>query len=65
MAGFASMLEIVNVPAEEEEKQESDHDNCADHPSHPGIPGRLSVASSVTIAIDRASIVGHGVRHLC
>ena len=65
MAGFASMLEIVNVPAEEEEKQESDHDNCEDYPSHPGIPGRLSVASSVTIAIDRASIVGHGVRHLC
>jgi hypothetical protein len=51
--------------AEEEEKQESDHDNCEDYPSHPGVPGRLSVASSLTISVNRASVVGHDVRDLC
>ena len=55
--------------AEEEEKQEPDHDNCENHPSHPGIPGRLSVASSLTIAVDRAFIIivvlpSNQVRHL-
>ena len=65
MASFACMLEAVNLPAEEEEKQKSDHDNCENHPSHPGVPGRLSIASSLTITVDRAPIVGHNVRDLC
>lgn len=56
---------IVDLPAEEEEEQKADDNDCENYPSHPRVPCGLTVASLYTIAIIVTSCLRHSVSKLC
>lgn len=60
----SALLAVADLPAEEEEKQESDYNDREDDPADPGIPRGLAIATSYTIAIIVAPCCSHDVSEL-
>ena len=54
-----STARVSNLPAEEEEEQEADNDDCEDDPSHIRVPCGLLIASARAVAI----VITAGCRH--
>jgi hypothetical protein len=60
----SAMFVAADLPAEEEEEQESNYDDREDDPANPGVPCGLAVATSYTIAIIVAPCCSHDVSEL-